>query len=221
MHDYRKTLGTVGTALIVLGTIDVGVMIYCIAAGKSYHSSFNLFAVVAGVYLRRGSLLTARLVAFFSAFYLAGFAALVPIAIILLPFSLTVTVLRLYPVPAVLWLAFWAGLLAFLRWVYRQVTSQPALIGLNDERTGFRWLLRGPARGFVSGVALAAVLLVGTGLLIRGGTAERIRTQARREMGPGYEYFVASMSTGTSGTRGTIIAYNSREIRQVEVRWEE
>ena len=52
--DCRTVLKRVGVALIVFGAIDIGVMMYCIAHQISYSSSFNLFAVISGIYLWRG-----------------------------------------------------------------------------------------------------------------------------------------------------------------------
>jgi hypothetical protein len=73
---YQKILRNVGWALLWLGVVDVGVMIYCIANNIGYSSSFNIFAIIAGVFLIRGSLKAARLVAWFSAFLLSAFAGI-------------------------------------------------------------------------------------------------------------------------------------------------
>jgi len=48
---YQKILRNVGWALLWLGVVDVGVMIYCIANNIGYSSSFNIFAIIAGVFL--------------------------------------------------------------------------------------------------------------------------------------------------------------------------
>ena len=47
--------------LVVVGLLDIGVLIYCIANGISYSSSQNIFAVIAGLFLLRGSLVAAGL----------------------------------------------------------------------------------------------------------------------------------------------------------------
>ena len=52
--EARMILRRVGLALIVFGLLDIGVMVYCIANGVNYSSSFNVFAVLAGTYVRRG-----------------------------------------------------------------------------------------------------------------------------------------------------------------------
>jgi hypothetical protein len=43
----------VGAVLIVLGLLDIGLAMYCIANEIAYSSSLNIFAVIAGVFLRR------------------------------------------------------------------------------------------------------------------------------------------------------------------------
>ena len=221
MENHRESLRTVGTALIVLGLIDVGVMIYCIATMTSYSSSFNLFAVIAGVYLRRGNLRVARWVGFFSAFYLSGFAGAVVIAAVYVPVGLMLTALRLHPASAIGWLTFVAGFLWFLAWVYRRLTSPEVLSAMEVEGIDVKRWTRRPSSGFAIGGALCALLLIGIGFALRGSAAARAAAQARREMGPGYQYFVAGVSTDSSGTRVTVVAYNRRELREVEVKWGE
>ncbi len=72
MHDYRSSLRVVGVTLIVVGILDIGWMIWCVAHRQSYSSRFNIFAVIAGILLIRGGLRTANVVAFFSAFMLSS-----------------------------------------------------------------------------------------------------------------------------------------------------
>jgi hypothetical protein len=219
-EDYRKTLHTVGLTLIVVGLIDIGVMVYCIATRQSYLSSFNLFAVIAGIYLRRGNLRLARWVAFFSAFYLSGFAGAVVVAAVYVPIGLILTTLRLHPV-IIGWLPLLVSFLWFLAWVYGRLTSPQVLAAMETEGIDHQRWSRRPSSGFAVGGALCALLLIGLGLTLRGGAATRAAAQARQEMGPGYRYFVARVSTDPSGTRVTVVAYNRRELREVEVRWGE
>ena len=52
--EARTILRRVGLVLIAFGMLDIGVMIYCIANAINYSSSFNVFAVIAGIYVGRG-----------------------------------------------------------------------------------------------------------------------------------------------------------------------
>lgn len=72
MTDHIKILRRVGWLLVVVGALDIGVMIYCITNQIAYSSSLNVFAVVAGIFLLRGSLEAVRYVAWFSAFMFSG-----------------------------------------------------------------------------------------------------------------------------------------------------
>lgn len=69
METYRKNLKQIGSVLIVLGLLDICWMIYCISHNISYASSFNFFAVIAGIFLYRGNAKTAAIAAWFSAFF--------------------------------------------------------------------------------------------------------------------------------------------------------
>ena len=69
METYRKNLKQIGSVLIVLGLLDICWMIYCISHKISYASSFNFFAVIAGIFLYRGNAKTAAIAAWFSAFF--------------------------------------------------------------------------------------------------------------------------------------------------------
>jgi len=69
-------LRRVGTVLVVVGLLDIGGLIYCMANNVSYASSLNIFAVIAGLFLLRGNLGAAGLVRWFAAFLLAGLCTL-------------------------------------------------------------------------------------------------------------------------------------------------
>ena len=69
---YLPILRRAGVALIVIGVVDVGVMIYCIVYKLRYSSSFNIFAIVAGIFLMRGSLRAAKAISLYGSFMLAA-----------------------------------------------------------------------------------------------------------------------------------------------------
>jgi hypothetical protein len=64
-RTHQAILRRVGGVLVAVGLVDIAWMIYCIVHGISYRSSLNLFAVIAGVLLLRGSLRTAANVRWF------------------------------------------------------------------------------------------------------------------------------------------------------------
>jgi hypothetical protein len=73
--EWRRILRRVGWTLIAAGIIDITVMIYCIVRREAYASSLNIFALIAGIFLIRGSLSMARRVRFFSIFFVAGLSS--------------------------------------------------------------------------------------------------------------------------------------------------
>jgi hypothetical protein len=93
---YLPVLKRVGLVLVVVGLIDIGIMIYCIAKKISYSSSFNIFAVVAGIFLIRGSLRAAGTVLWFATFYLTAFTSLLVASPLFLPPGLALIEARLY-----------------------------------------------------------------------------------------------------------------------------
>src|SRR5690349_11783541 len=69
----RETLKRVGLLLVIIGVIDVGFMFYCIATNRNYSSSLNIFAIIGGILLLRGSLSAARVITWFAAFAMTSF----------------------------------------------------------------------------------------------------------------------------------------------------
>ncbi len=106
--DYRRVLKRVGIVLLGVGLLDVGLMVYCIVNRLSYSSSFNLFAVIGGIFLMRGGLRTAALIRWFSVFMLTGLLAVGVVLPFLQPLDLSLTELRLNPG------SFAAGVIIFL-----------------------------------------------------------------------------------------------------------
>ena len=76
MNEHLPILKRVGKVLIIIGLVDIAVMIYCIANSISYSSSFNIFAVIAGVFLYRGSLRTAVITTWLSSIFIVMLAGL-------------------------------------------------------------------------------------------------------------------------------------------------
>jgi len=128
MTEYRAILKRVGIALVIVGVLDIADMIYCIATDQSYVTSFNIPAIIAGIFLMRGSLGAARLVAWFFALYLT---LLVVGAILSTPFmyssGLLAAQLKLDPVGVVVLSLVGILLLVFLGWGYWQLRLPPVL----------------------------------------------------------------------------------------------
>jgi len=122
---HASILKRVGGVLLAVGLIDIAVMIYCVANHISYWSSFNIFSVVAGIFLLRGSLRAASLIRRFAVFILAGVLSLLIALPFLQPLDLTLTQLRLDPVTFLGAVVIGAFALCLLFWVSRELGRQP------------------------------------------------------------------------------------------------
>ena len=154
--SHRAILRRVGLALIIFGLIDIAVMIYCIANGLGYSSSFNIFAVAAGILLFRGSIRTTRLVTSAAAFFLSAFSLMS----LLLLFGISDLEAGVFL--GSLYLLVLLGVLGFLYWVYAQLRLEPVLqarrnAGLSDKP---------PKAAFIAGLLFVPLVVAVTLLMI-------------------------------------------------------
>lgn len=225
MDEHIAILRRVGLALIILGLFDIGFMIYRIASQAGYFSSFNIFAVIAGVFLLSGSLRAARIVSWFAALLISGFIGFLLISPLLFPLGLIVTYLKLHTVFVFLGLLVGIGIIAFLIWVYRALTSAPVRNAMEQQGIISRALWRRPSRGFWVGGCLAVGLFIFAFILSHGETAEEAKQRAAAHVGPGYAFHITSInissSSGVKHVRAVVTAYNDTEIKSIEIEWSE
>lgn len=205
----------------MVGLIDIAVMIYCIANRISYSSSFNIFAVVAGIFLMRGSLRAALIVRWFSVFMLATFTAFLLAWPFMQPMNLTLTQLRLNPGASFSMAAFMAFVLGLLFWLVRELGRKP--IQAARTRAGRKeWDMRIPV---VTGVGLVVVLGIVLVPMLSGESANHAKSIAKQQVGQGYRFHVSSLNIAKNN-QGTFVsavvtAWNDNEIRNIPVHWEE
>ena len=220
-ETYRAILRRVGRVLLVIGLIDVGVMVYCIVNRRSYSSSFNLFAVIAGIFLLRGGLRTAALVRWFSVFMLAGFLSIAVVAPFLQPWDLSLTELRLNPGSFAIGGTFYFFVLGLLFWVARQLGREPVQVAIANAGVKRRDMRYAAA----AGVGLAVLLGISIPLISNGESAKRAKSIAQKEVGPGYQFHVSSIRISSVGNRtnasGVVTAWNHQEVRSVPFHWED
>jgi hypothetical protein len=177
---HASILTRVGGVLLTVGLIDIAVMIYCVANHISYTSSFNIFAVVAGIFLLRGSLRAASLVRWFAVFILAGVLSLLIALPFLQPLDLTLTQVRLDPVAFLGTVVIGAFALCLLLWVSRELGRQPiqaALASAGIKRRDMRI----PAAAGVGLVVVLGIFLMA--LLQLSGSAEHAKSMAEQQVG--------------------------------------
>ena len=219
--QHTPILKRVGGVLLVVGLVDIAVMIYCIAKGIPYSSSFNIFAVIAGVFLLRGSLRAASVVRWFAVFMLTAFFAFLIAWPFMQPLDLTLTQLRLNPGASVATVALMAFVLGLLFWVVRELGREP----IQAARIGAGRKLRDMRIPAAIGVALVVVMGIFLALLLGGDSAEHAKFMAEQQVGPGYRFHVSSLNIAKNnrGTfvSGVVTAWNDKDIRNVPVHWEE
>ena len=217
MAEHLRILRHVGWVLVVIGLLDIGFMIYCIANRMNYSSSLNVFSVVAGIFLLRGSLGAARVVTWFSAFMLSGLLLCSFLVFPWLqPLEYWVLTFREDPVVSLVSILMVPVLLFVLFWVYRMLRAPPVVQAraAAGQRSGV------PKSAFVAGSALAVIMAVMLQLTLKGELADQAVRLATQQHGSEYRYFVSSINWAGRRASARLTAYNDKESKEVEVEWE-
>ncbi len=218
MSEHLQILRRVGWTLVVIGLLDIGFMIYCIVNGLSYSSSLNIFAVVAGIFLLRGSLSAARLVCWFSAFMLSGFVlGILFVLPWMWPLDYWQFTLRQAPVGSFLAIVLITAMLVAFFWVYRTLRAPPVLAA----RAAAGQSIGVPKSAFAAGGALAIAMAGLLQFTLKGETAEKAMRLAAEQHGAEYRYVVSSIDWAGQHVSARLTAYNQQESREVEVEWED
>lgn len=220
-QEHARILNRVGWVLVMVGAVDVAIMVYCIVNRVSYSSSFNIFSIIAGVFLLRGSLGAAALVRWMAVFMLAAMATMLLSWPLLQAPGLVLLQLRLNPLWGVLGVLLSGLVLWLLVWVIRELGHEPIAAARLAAGRKVRNMRIPAAVGIGMVVAMNGFLI----LLLGGESGEHARTLARQSVGPGYELQVSSLNVNT-GARGkvvsaVVIAWNDREVRYIPVSWRE
>ena len=225
MKDHLAILRRVGWVFVILGLIDIGFMVYCIVNKTSYSSSLNIFAIIAGVFLLKGSLKVARLISWFIALIIAASIGNLVSMPFIYPVDLLLTYIRLEPISCIIGVVSFLAIMVVAVWGYHEITSVPVRAAMDESGvncTSFWWK---PARGFWVGGCLALFLLIFLSLLMNGATATEVKKRAAVQLGEGYKFHIKSinMSSGSSGkhVQAVVTAYNSEKIKDVVVDWSE
>jgi hypothetical protein len=208
MEDYKNILKRVGVVLISIGLLDIGAMIYCIANQISYSSSFNIFAVIAGISLYRGGLTSARVVAWFAAYMFITFTMLLVVFPLIEPLGLLKAKFSLDPAGLLISVAFVVAVLSLLAWVYKQLRS-PAVV---DARKEAGLVTTKPKVAYALGAILPVTLGAVMYLANNGESGQLVKATAAEVYGGEYEYHINSMHWSDSEVSAQLAAFNEREI---------
>lgn len=206
---------------MVIGAIDIAIMFYCLTHGIAYSSSLNIFAVIAGIFLYRGSLRAASLIRWFSVFTLCFLGAFILAWPFVYPLDLLLAQLRVDKTTVLISVAVLVGFLALLGWLIRALGSAPVMAA-RAAAGRKRRSMRIPA---VVAVVSVVIACVGGSMLMTGENAQKGVDMARKELGEGYRYHTTSINIRSSneGTfvRGVVAAWNDKEVRMYPFQWEE
>lgn len=215
MDDNNNPFKKAGIALLAIGVIDIGVMIYCIANSINYSSSFNIFAVIAGIFLIKGGVKTARVVRWFSAFMVVGFIGMLMVFPIIMPFELLTVQLKIDALFIVGSFLFGLVLIAVLVWVHLQLSTSASLQLL--EQAGYK--TGKPLSAYLAAVAVLVLAVGLSSVMLNGDSAQKAKSLAQERLGEDYKYHVTSITTSGDSGYAVVTAYNSSEIKNVNVRW--
>lgn len=215
MEEIDNPFRKAGIVLLVIGIIDIGVMAYCIANEINYSSSFNIIAVIAGALLMKGGVKTARVVRWFSALFVIAFIGMLFLFPITMPIQLLVTQIKLNPAAMLGSYAFSLIFIGVLFWVYMQLSTPNALSKL--EQAGYK---TGKPKSALY-AALGMLILGGVmfGFLFNSESAEKAKALAKEQLGTNYKYHISSLNTSGNKGSAVVTAYNSNEIKSVQVKW--
>jgi hypothetical protein len=213
--EARQILHRVGIALIVFGLLDIGVMIYCVANTVNYSSSFNVFAVLAGVYVRRGQPWWVKWTTRAAGFYAAAFCAMIPLFSFLFPMDLALVEFRLHPVVVGAATVASLGVIALLAWAYRELRRPPVLVAYRLAGRSPEPIWGAPLCGVALALGIGGLII----MFMHGDAEKKAIALARAKTGPGQHYFVTKLSYEGDRGRARVLAYDDREIHTVEVQW--
>ena len=219
-------LRRVGIVFIAVGVLDIAWLFYLTASEPGYSFGFNIFAVIVGIRMYRQNLRTARFVAILSACFLAAFAVMLIALPLVFPNALIRTYIRVTPIASLVGSgAFLTVALAILWWGHQELASPPVQAAIRFAGLDDRRFLHRPRSGFWLGGALAIVLAAAWFFVGRSETAQEAVERARAAKGPGFHYFVSSLSISWTGqmktdVQATVLAYTDSTIETVVLKWQ-
>jgi hypothetical protein len=215
--EHLPLLKKAGLTLLVVGLFDIGVMIYVIASHGSYSSSLNIIALIAGIFLKRGSLRAAAVVLWFALFLLAASISGVVLLPLLLPFGLLAAHAQVNPLAFISSFAVFAVLLSLSAWLVTVLRSPQ----VQRARASAGRPARKPHVPVALGIGLAILLFATNFTAQDSASAARAKSEARAEHGDEYQYHVSSIQHRGRLVSGVVTAWNSGSIKELPFQWSE
>ena len=211
--EQTTAMRRAGLALAAIGLLDIGYCILAVARGESYSSSLNVFALVAGILVYRGSESAARFCIKGLSFLLGVFLLLAFVIPFLMPLRLLWVQVKLSPFESVRGLLVVCAFCGVLYWIRRALASLPVYPG----GAFAPHLYRSPAAWAGAAIPILSAFLVA--VFLNGTSGTRAIEEARRKVGPGYSFHVRRLTTAGRHGSAIVTAYSGQEVRQVAVEW--
>jgi hypothetical protein len=213
-------LKRVGGVLCAAGVIALAVTFAMVTEVRVYAAAIEVAAILAGIWLWRGSPRAALWVRSLAVFLLAAGLSVVILAPFFQPLDLTLTQIRLNPADFAIGAALAALVVGLLLLTILELGRKEVRDMISGARIR-QWEMRLPAQAGGGLVALAGLLLW---LTLHGQTAELATSLASQQLGPDYRYHLSWIGStgnghGTSIT-GVVTAWNAKEIKKVLLHWE-
>ena len=215
MEEEKNPFRTLGIVSVLVGVLDIGVMIYAITHQMSYSSSFNIFAVIAGILLLNRNMFTARVMRWFNLLLLLMVVIAVPLILLGIPFDLALAQVRINPWSSVVSLLIWLAFGALFFWAHKQFLGHDAKAAF--EAAGFS--PNPPKSPIVVGVVFFIGGLVLVWYLANGEAPMKAKELAKQRWGEDFQYHVTIIHTSSEHVSAIVVAYNDVDVRQVQVRW--
>lgn len=215
MEEISNPFRKAGIALLVIGLVDIGIMVYCITNKISYSSSFNIFSVIAGILLMKGGVKTARVVRWLSAFFVIAFIGLLFLFPMAMPIELLITQVKLNPVGILGSYAFSIAFVGVLTWVYLQLSTLGSLEKL--AQAGYK--TGKPKSALYAAIASMVIGATMFNFLFNSESAIKAKALAEEQLGSSYKYHISSLSMSGDSGSAIVTAYNSNEIKNISVEW--
>jgi hypothetical protein len=223
---YKEKLKRCGIALIIVGILDVSYMAWCLSHSRSCNTTFNIFAIIAGFFLIRGSLKAAKWTAYFGIFFLVmgigGFLA----TCLAFPAAYTIASWKFQAHSMIYNIVMGVISLPLVYWICKELLSSDVVEAQKSAQIKPVKIKVPVALGAISSVVLGVILFK----VPRGETASQAVQLAAKELGGAYRYQVTNIEINTNiDSKGIsvktvsaiVAAYNDSDFKTVPVSWKE
>jgi len=223
---YQEKLKRCGIALIIVGILDISFMAWCISHSQSYNPTFNIFSIIAGFFLIRGSLKAAKWTAYFGSFFLVmgigGFLAIC----LAFPAAYIIASLKFQAHSMICNMIMGIICYPLLYWICKELLSSDVVEAQKSAQIKPAYIKRPIIIGVIASLVLGVILFKAT----RDKNASHAVQLAEKKFGGAYNYQVINISITTksnpNGTSlktiyATVAAYNDSDVKKIPVIWKE